>query len=452
MLKKLLIITLFLLMCIPAFTQINFNLGMKNYNEGKYKEAIYWLDKSLEQGMEDRYKSLTVRGLAKSKSGDFKGADEDLYEALRLNPKDKYSYYNISLSFIDQKKGDLAIRYLDTAMTLTEPQDYLYNQKALAYGLMNNYSKAIEEEKKALELGPDSYENNENMGWFYFSTRDYTNALIYYNRACSIEPTDIKGVVNRSGCFIELQMYDSAIIDMDNVLKRYPLTAEIVAKKGEVRYKQKKFNEACNNFDDLKKMNDSLWTIYINKYCNNKDVINYHPSGKIEQKSTYKNGLKNGPYTTWYESGKVQLESNCKNGKFNGKFTLYFENGNINKTGNMVEDKPEGLCTEYYESGKIKTKANLTDGEDNGDFASYYENGNIHIKGTFVMGKKEGIFTENYENGSLKAEYYYKNGLEDGEYKLYHPNGKLQQQGTLLYGKEYDTPKKWDENGTPLAN
>lgn len=430
--------------------QLNFNIALKNYNEGNYNDAIYWSTKSLETNTEDAYKAYTIRGMAKAKLGDYRGSDLDLFESLKIKPRDVEAYYNISLNYLFQKKYDLSQNYVDTAISLSEPVAYLHNHKSTLYSEIGDYTNAIIEENIALNLNPNDAESNENMGWYQFKLSNYRESIKYNNIALLLAPENSKTLINRAYAYTEVKEYDSAITDLETVILRLPNSPILIAKKGEIRYLQGKFIEACNNFEDVKVLNDTMGLRYINTYCDNREVTNHYPNGKISHKLTYKNGIRIGKEIEYFENGKVFQEFPYLNGKATGKFSKYYNNGKIEITGTLVEEIQQGTWTQYYLNGNIKEKGNYINSLTNGEWLKNYENGKLHFKIEMKDGKKHGKYIEYYENGTLKEDSNFKNGLPDGEYKLYYENGKLKQEGNIFNGEEYGEPKKCDEQGNIL--
>ena len=62
--KRLVIALLFFVTGITfSIAQVNFDLALKKYQEGNFKEALYWLDKSVDKEPDNYFNSLTLRGL-----------------------------------------------------------------------------------------------------------------------------------------------------------------------------------------------------------------------------------------------------------------------------------------------------------------------------------------------------------------------------------------------------
>lgn len=70
----------------------------------------------------------------------------------------------------------------------------------------------------------------------------------------------------------------------------------------------------------------------------------------------YKNGKRNGKWTSWFENGSKWSEGNYKEGIDNGKHTVYFDNGKKYFEGNYKDGKKTGVWTFWDKDGKLINK------------------------------------------------------------------------------------------------
>lgn len=112
------------------------------------------------------------------------------------------------------------------------------------------------------------------------------------------------------------------------------------------------------------------------------------PSGVLQFKYTYKDGLQHGPYET------------------------YYSNGNKQKEGTYNHSKQHGEYKEYYQSGPLKYHYIWDNDKKNGDWKSYYENGEKWTLRQFEQDKLDGKIYVWDETGRLGKEQTYKNGKQ----------------------------------------
>ena len=74
--------------------------------------------------------SYFYRGLAKFRSDNYQGALEDFLYNIRLNPNNKDTYFNISVSYFKMKQHDKAM-------------EYALKAQSMGYNVSDSYLKQI---------------------------------------------------------------------------------------------------------------------------------------------------------------------------------------------------------------------------------------------------------------------------------------------------------------------
>lgn len=101
--------------------------------------------------------------------GDYHGAIRDYQEALKVNPKDFKSCFNMGLSY--DRMGDLkkAMHYYHQALRIKPTNAHIYYNMACVSMRMKTNSKAVEYMTKAIQLNPSNAK--------FFKTRGLANRL-----------------------------------------------------------------------------------------------------------------------------------------------------------------------------------------------------------------------------------------------------------------------------------
>ncbi len=220
----------------------------------------------------------------------------------------------------------------------------------------------------------------------------------------------------------------------------------------------------------------------------------YHPiTGNLIYSSIYKDGLKNGPYMTFYSDGRKFAEMGFKNDTNIGEYVEYYHTGRIKENGNVDMFTATGNSEKYYLNGKllshdnwkngvqiayreydennflVKEKATLNgkliginyfynsegillskgqmfNDKKHGDYEYYYSSGKLKTKETY---SNDTLMTETiwYENGKLSVENFFKDGLKSGVCKDYYPTGNLKAEQTYLKGVEEGMYRSYFNNG-----
>ncbi len=191
----------------------------------------------------------------------------------------------------------------------------------------------------------------------------------------------------------------------------------------------------------------------------------YYPDGQISSEGTMRDGKPDGYWKTYYQNGILKTEGNrknfqldslwkfydpkgkltlsisYKNGVKNGPRTTYLKNKTV--VENFVNNVKEGLTKEYYPDGKLWRTIPYKNGLEDGVAVTYAEDGRIigltrYKKGYLTKkefinrydesGKKIGLWKEFWPGKDYiaKSEIDYRNGVIDGYAKYYDKEGNLQ--------------------------
>jgi len=153
---------------------------------------------------------------------------------------------------------------------------------------------------------------------------------------------------------------------------------------------------------------EGFFKTYFVKGFNTNSNTNYKSGEKLSSISEYKNNKENGTFKSYYENGQLHIISKYKNGKSVGAYKVYYENGQLEKVENYKNGRIEGIRKIYYENGQISRTCSYKKGECNGVVKDYHENGQLSRVGV----QKNGIYIGNvkgyYENGQLKIISFWK--------------------------------------------
>ena len=93
-----------------------------------------------------------------------------------------------------------------------------------------------------------------------------------------------------------------------------------------------------------------------------KEIIDLCKAKHLRE-GNYKDGKRDGKWTSWYEDGLKLSEGNYKDGMKDGKWTSWYENGLKWTDRNYKDGKEDGKSTEWYSNGQIKSEENYKDGK-----------------------------------------------------------------------------------------
>lgn len=82
------------------------------------------------------------------------------------------------------------------------------------------------------------------------------------------------------------------------------------------------------------------------------DQLTYYKNGKLAEKTTYKNGLREGKSIMYTEKGIVIKEFTYENDKLHGRTKYFTTNGKIKIEGDYKRGRKDGMW-KYYKNGKL---------------------------------------------------------------------------------------------------
>jgi antitoxin component YwqK of YwqJK toxin-antitoxin module len=85
----------------------------------------------------------------------------------------------------------------------------------------------------------------------------------------------------------------------------------------------------------------------------------FFPNGKINEETTFVNGIKDGIYKKYTETGILLEDAKYKNGEYHGPATYRNGQGEIVATGQFTNGKKTGIW-KFYENNKVVKEENMS--------------------------------------------------------------------------------------------
>lgn len=96
------------------------------------------------------------------------------------------------------------LHYLDRAIELDSTKFEYFSERGILYHLNKDFEKAIENFNKVLQLNPDNWNANINLGSInIYYKKDFVAALSYLNKAIEIEPSNTSAYSKKYFLFIK---------------------------------------------------------------------------------------------------------------------------------------------------------------------------------------------------------------------------------------------------------
>ena len=163
-------------------------------NSKQYEKAIeYYTQIILTLSKDSDIKSdlLYRRGGSYERLEDYKKADKDLLNSLKIDPDDAYVLNYLAYSWLERDhRIDEAIDMLEKAYSLKSNDPYITDSIGWAYYLIENYVEAEKYLKRAVELMPDDPIVNDHYGDILWKLDRKIQARYFWKNVLSFDDTE----------------------------------------------------------------------------------------------------------------------------------------------------------------------------------------------------------------------------------------------------------------------
>ncbi len=112
----------------------------------------------------------------------------------------------------------------------------------------------------------------------------------------------------------------------------------------------------------------------------------YYPSGIVQARIFYANGVRNGKYRTYFSDGELRYSGEYRNGKTEGVLTTYYNNGKIREETHTSNGVREGVRRLYYPDGRLFREERYEKGKLQGNVQIYYPDGQPLLRVLYADG------------------------------------------------------------------
>lgn len=214
-----------------------------------------------------------------------------LKKVVQIEPDAAYAFNKLGQIFYEKfSKGDSAVYYYNRAISLSPTWAYTFDRLSYHYYLINDYKKAIFYERKAISIDSlnmdfyfslaDYYKTTKNervadsvykiavdagknqikkdstkaqpynrLAYYFFSQKDYNEAIKYINKAISIDKNNGILYQHRGVIFLRENNSDEAIKSLAIAVKLVPKISEaLFSIMGEAYIGKNYYNNAIKNY------------------------------------------------------------------------------------------------------------------------------------------------------------------------------------------------------------
>jgi len=176
--------------------KIVFDIANFNKNAKKYEEAIRYYDQIISK-IDNNSKLyadiLYRRGSCYERLADYVSSDKDLLKSLEVNPDNAYVLNYLAYSWLEREyKIDLSLQMLEKAYAKRSNDPYIIDSIGWAYYLIDDYEKAENFLKRAVELMPEDPIINDHYGDILWRLDRKIQARYFWQGVLNLEETEDK--------------------------------------------------------------------------------------------------------------------------------------------------------------------------------------------------------------------------------------------------------------------
>ncbi len=160
--------------------------------------------------------------------------------------KDHLYYYNLGVTYLNQKKAELAVANLKKAASLN-PKDYqVFNALGLAYAMLGDFKRAEDAFKRCLSLNPAFGEAHNNLALIYIELGRYGEAEAELKKALEdpAYPNKENIYYNLGMLYLKRGDLERALVAADSAMSTDSSYAPAYAMKGYIMELRGRYKEA----------------------------------------------------------------------------------------------------------------------------------------------------------------------------------------------------------------
>ena len=219
---------------------------MENGNYSKAKELLTQITKAESETLEFLYS----RAVCCMHLKQYSLAIEDFLAVAENDPVfDKQLYIALYMCYMSTSQTILALKYLSRGLRKFPNFVQAYMLRGQLLIKLRKYEKAVSDFRKIISIDRQQFLAYLYLAETLLNLKDFENALKMLSYATKSPETSRRALILRSKVEYEMEKYDDALADLDNVLDHWPEETIAYYYKGKINYEMKNFSEAALCFE-----------------------------------------------------------------------------------------------------------------------------------------------------------------------------------------------------------
>ncbi|MDP4210787.1 MAG: tetratricopeptide repeat protein [Bacteroidota bacterium] len=223
--------------------------ALKNRPEYSYNHSNYFL----------------IRGNARERLMDLKGAREDYAEAVDMRPSNQDAHFDLGIINLKTKRYDEAIANFNAVLDLNDRNAYAYVFRGLGKQLKGLNNEANADYEIALRKDPKNIDAYLKRGRNRLEMKDYKGAIEDLDKTLKLDSTVTFAYFNRALAKSESLDYNGAMSDYNKVIQLDPSNDITYYNRAELKAKVRDFAGAIDDYTNVIRVNPNNVYTYFNR-------------------------------------------------------------------------------------------------------------------------------------------------------------------------------------------
>ncbi|HRP01629.1 MAG TPA: tetratricopeptide repeat protein [Candidatus Kapabacteria bacterium] len=224
------------------------DLAKKLYENGDYKQAIEFIDKSSDKDTVNLDRAYNLRGICNYNLKKYDIALLDLNKSLVL----------INQKLEHQTKAD-QIKDLNSIKTNT------YFNRALVYQELSELDSAINDYTYVINNDKSNKFAYFNKGFIFYQKQMNDSALLYFSQVLSIDSNDMDALYNQANIYYELNNCEKAQIAYYKLITNKRADEFVYLNMADCEFRNKNYEQSINDYSQSIKINKFMLSAYYNR-------------------------------------------------------------------------------------------------------------------------------------------------------------------------------------------
>ncbi len=272
-------------------------------------------------------------------------------DTVQKSPHKGRPYMSRGSEYFQQGDFTKAISDYDKAIELSPDYMIVYIDRAVAYSKQGKLTEAIRDLNKAIEINPHREEPYFNLGNFFADQGNHIQAIQGYTKAIEINPNRAQSYSHRGDSYAKQGNDIQAISDYTRAIEIDPSFAEAYNNRGSVYARQGNYSQAILDYSTSLEINPQFAEAYSN--LKNARLMQGNPTKAISEKDYFKLGatsFRQGNFTDAISdfTEAVKINPNFAQA-YNDRGLAYYNEGNYS-TAIIDYNKAIGLDPDYADA------------------------------------------------------------------------------------------------------